>query len=80
MLFEIALNAISDEYYREAVSSFAASVERFFEFALRVILSKTKTPPSIVEAGWAKVASQSERQFGAYVFLYATTFGEANSI
>ncbi len=27
MLFEIALNAIIDIYYREAVSSFAASVE-----------------------------------------------------
>jgi len=32
MLFEIALNAIGDGYYREAVSSFAASVEVFMNF------------------------------------------------
>jgi hypothetical protein len=32
MLFEIALNAIGDGYYREAVSSFAASVELFMNF------------------------------------------------
>lgn len=34
MLFEIALNAIYDGYYREAVTSFCSSMERFFEFAI----------------------------------------------
>jgi hypothetical protein len=42
MLFEIALNAIKDGYYREAISSFAAAVERLFEFALQARASNRK--------------------------------------
>jgi hypothetical protein len=41
MLFGIALNAIIDGYNREAVSSFAARMERYFEFAIRVFASKS---------------------------------------
>jgi hypothetical protein len=76
MLFEIGLNAVVDGYYREAVSSFAASVERFFEFALRVLMSNHKTPPTVINDAWRRVASQSERQYGAYLLLYVATFGE----
>jgi hypothetical protein len=70
MLFEIALNAISDSYYREAVSSFAASVERFFEFAIRVLCSSRGIEQDQFNQAWRKVNSQSERQLGAYVFSY----------
>jgi hypothetical protein len=76
MLFEIALNAIVDGYYREAISSFAASVERFFEFALLVIAKKRGIEKTLFQDGWKIVARQSERQFGAYVFLYLTEFGK----
>jgi hypothetical protein len=75
MLFEIALNAIADGYYREAVSSFAASVERFYEFAIRVFCSSRAIEQSAFEEAWRKVASQSERQLGAYVFLHLLEFG-----
>jgi hypothetical protein len=75
MLFDIALNAIADGYYREAVSSFAASIERFFEFAITVLASNRAVAPDIFEAAWKKVSSQSERQLGAYVFLYVVSFG-----
>jgi hypothetical protein len=76
MLFEIALNAIVDRYYREAVSSFAASVERYFEFAIRVIARQKDIQPPVFDKAWRIVSQQSERQLGAYVFLYLATFGE----
>ena len=47
MLFEIALNAIVDGYRREAISSFSAAVERFFEFAIRVLAKNRKLTPQI---------------------------------
>ncbi len=77
MLFEIALNAIVDGYYREAIASFAASAERFFEFAIRVICRKHQTHADLLANIWKSVASSSERQFGAFVFLYSATFGAA---
>lgn len=75
MLFEIALNAIEDSYYREAVSSFAASIERFHEFAVRVICHGRNIPQDQLDQAWRKVANQSERQLGAYIFLYLQEFG-----
>jgi hypothetical protein len=76
MLFEIAMNAIVDGYRREAISSFAASVERFFEFSLRVLSKNRKVPEQIVDGAWKTVSRQSERQLGAFVFLYVVTFGQ----
>jgi len=75
MLFEIALNAIHDGYYREAVSSFTASMERFFEFAIKVIAAKHGVTPQAFADAWKIVSKQSERQIGAYVFLYLLEFG-----
>ena len=39
ILFEIGAHAIIDGYYREAVSSFAASLERFYEFSIKAFLA-----------------------------------------
>jgi hypothetical protein len=75
MLFEIALNAIYDGYNREAVSSFTASMERFFEFAIKVMAAKHGVAPEAFADAWKIVSKQSERQIGAYVFLYLLEFG-----
>jgi len=75
MLFEIALNAIVDGYNREAVSSFAASMERYFEFAIRVFASKSGVTAGEFTEAWNTVSNQSERQLGAYIFLHLTEFG-----
>jgi hypothetical protein len=80
MLFEIALNAIKDSYRREAVTSFSASIERFFEFAVRVIANNKKLAPQVFDGAWKKVSGQSERQFGAYVLLYTTSFAEVPEV
>jgi hypothetical protein len=80
MLFEIALNAIADAYRREAISSFAASVERFYEFCLRVLSRNRNLPKGTFDAVWKHVSKQSERQLGAFAFLYAVSFGEAPGV
>jgi hypothetical protein len=80
MLFEVALNALADGYNREAVSSFAASVERYYEFAIRVLAAKMAVKPAAFDSAWKKVARQSERQVGAFVFGYTMAFGEVPSI
>jgi hypothetical protein len=76
VLFDIGAHAILDGYYREAVSSFTSSLERFYEFALRVLLEKASKSDELFQSCWKKVASQSERQVGAFVFLWASNFGE----
>lgn len=76
VLFEIGAHAILDGYYREAVSSFASSVERFFEFALQVILEKSSNSDALFQSTWKTVAAQSERQLGAFVFAWASNFGK----
>jgi hypothetical protein len=74
MLFEIAINAIIDGYNREAVSSFAASMERFFEFAIHVIADRHGVSTGAFAEVWKTVSRQSERQLGAYVLLYLIEF------
>lgn len=76
MLFEIALNAIRDRYFREAVSSFAASAERFYEFAIRMFGKGDLVPDDVMKNSWKTIAAQSERQFGAYVLLYVCHYGQ----
>jgi len=74
ILFEIGAHAILDGYYREAVSSFTSSLERFYEFAIRVFLDNASCPDTVVQECWKRVSSQSERQLGAFIVLWAATF------
>lgn len=74
ILFEYSINAIADGYYREAVSSFASSMERYFEFFIKTILRVAKNEFTEIDKIWKSIASQSERQLGAYIILYSQTF------
>ncbi len=76
VLFDIGTHAILDGYYREAVSSFTSSLERFYDFVLRIFLEKASGSDDLFQNCWKKVASQSERQLGAFVFLWASNFRE----
>lgn len=40
ILFDIGANAIIDGYYRESISSFTSSLERFYEFCIKVFCEK----------------------------------------
>lgn len=74
VLFEIGINAILDGYYREAVASFAAALERFYEFAVKVVLEEGAVDHADVLATWKLVTNQSERQLGAFIFLWLNRF------
>lgn len=78
LLFEIAAQAIVDGYYREAISSFSASLERYYEFFIKVI--HQGIGPDALDKAWKHVASQSERQLGAYIFTYLNVFNNSPEI
>ena len=66
LLFELGLNAIIDGYPREAVSSFASALERFYEFYWRVVMCHFDLPSDQVNSTWKPLSKLSERQVGAY--------------
>ena len=70
ILFDVGMSAIRDGYAREAVSSFSASLERFYEFYIRLICQKDKIEDEAIKSSWKSVSNQSERQLGAFIFLY----------
>lgn len=76
ILFDYSINAIADGYYREAVSSFTSSMERYFEFFIKVILRSAGTEFENIDKIWKQISKQSERQLGAYITLYAQTFND----
>lgn len=76
MLFDIAVNAIGDGYMREAVASFAASLERFYEFFIKYHIDSLGIDESILLNTWKEVSNQSERQLGAFTFLFLAKYNE----
>lgn len=74
VLFDIGAYAIVDNYYREAVNSFTSSLERFYEFFIKAVLLDKGIEDSTFLQTWKMIASQSERQLGAFVFVYLTEF------
>jgi hypothetical protein len=80
VLFEIGVNAILDGYYREAVASFAAAVERFYEFAAAALLEEANIQRDHVLASWRLISTSSERQLGAFIFLWLSRFNETPNV
>lgn len=73
ILFQIGINAIEDGYFREAISSFAASLERFHEYYIKIVYSHRGLS---VVTPWKEVSRYSERQLGAFIFLYFIENGQ----
>lgn len=69
VLFDLAAMALLDGYPREAIVSMAAALERFYEFYVRVLAIKYQVDPNAFASTWKQVDNQSERQFGAYLFV-----------
>jgi hypothetical protein len=76
VLFSIASNALLDGYLRESIASFAASLERFYEFVIRVICRLKSISQQDVEQCWKSVSKQSERQLGAFTMLWFVEMGD----
>jgi hypothetical protein len=71
MHFDFAACALNDGYYREAVSTVAVSLERFYEFYIETVCAKNGIPEDEYNKNWKNV-DLSERQLGAFLFLYLT--------
>lgn len=76
ILFDLGMLALNNGFSREAVSSLASSLERFYEYSIRVFLKGLEIGTDEVEKTWKLVSSQSERQLGAFYFLYLSMFKE----
>lgn len=77
ILYEIGITAVADGYYREAISSFFAALERYYEFALKFIWKVSKVEDPEAEKVWKAISKQSERQLGAYVGAFLGLIGKA---
>ncbi|MCI5113397.1 MAG: hypothetical protein D3913_09870 [Candidatus Electrothrix sp. LOE1_4_5] len=83
LLFNLGITAFLDNYYRESLANFASSLERYYEFALRVIYRSAGIDKSIFEKNWKFISNQSERQLGAFIFswgLYENNIFTDNSL
>lgn len=70
IIFEMAAFALLDAYYREAVTGFAATIERLHEFSIQVLCDASQVPTREFEKAWKTISKQSERQFGAFIFCF----------
>jgi len=70
LLYESGIVATLMGFHREAVSSIAAALERFFEFSIEVFTRRSGVDSPTTEDAWKQVRTQSERQLGAFLFLF----------
>jgi hypothetical protein len=76
VLYTIGANAFLDGYFRDGIASFAGALERYYEFALRVISRQKEIAPVAFEAIWKVMSKQSERQFGAFIAVWLLETGK----
>ncbi|WP_372378321.1 hypothetical protein ACBZ91_04175 [Vibrio natriegens] len=76
ILFDVGMNALNDGYTRESVSSFASSLERFYEFFINFQILNCGISQELADKAWKTVSNQSERQLGAFTYLYLVSFGD----
>ena len=72
LLFQQATYCVQDGYYREAIGTYNASLERFFEFLIE-ILCYYNDDKIMFEDLWKSMRNQSERQLGAYYTIWNVT-------
>lgn len=77
MLYEIGVHAICDSYYREAVGSFAAALERFYAFSCRVMALHLELLDRDWIASTRVLIGSSERELGGFVLMFLATFKAA---
>ena len=76
LLLEMGVLAFVDGYYREAVASLAASIERLYEFYIFAVAQNRGINEVEISSTWKNVKNQSERQIGAFLFLYLLENGK----
>ncbi|MHB1617664.1 MAG: hypothetical protein ACYCUX_10425 [Metallibacterium sp.] len=72
VLVKSAARAFLDGYTNEVVAIMSSALERTYEFYIRVSCRSKGIDQNIFTMAWKGVAAQSERQYGAFLFLYFT--------
>lgn len=75
VLLESGANALEAGFTMEAAASFAAALERFYEFFIQVILVHRNVSLALYQSMFKHMANQSERQVGAFFALHVLEFG-----
>ncbi|MCT6819459.1 MAG: hypothetical protein M3009_03170 [Bombella apis] len=70
ILSQMALYSLAKGFYRESIFSFSTCLERLFEYFIRFYAHKNSIDEKQIEKSWKNVRNQSERQIGAFVFMY----------
>jgi hypothetical protein len=76
ILSEMGVRGIVNESYRDAVSSFATSIERLYEYFIVAACRKRGIPPEIFATTWKPMASLTERQIGAFLATFLLDTGQ----
>ena len=80
ILSEVAVTALCDGYYREAVGSFASALERLYEHYIDVVCRARNIGREAFAAAWKPLRKYSERQLGAFSMLYLIETGQPFSL
>ena len=80
ILLESGASALLEGYTIEAAYSFTAALERFYEFCIRVFYIKDGLNEIEFNATFKQMAVQSERQLGAFLYLYLQNFRKAYQV
>lgn len=73
-LFELAVDALVDERWRDSISNLIASYEKFMELFIRVVMKSNNVNKSVFDENLKHVSRYSERQIGAFVILFTLQF------
>jgi hypothetical protein len=76
VLIQSAAKAYVDGHTNEVVAVMSAALERAYEFYIRVSCRAKGISRNALEHAWKGVSAQSERQFGAFQFLYLIDHGQ----
>ncbi len=75
-LFETSIHSIVNGSYRDAIGAFAACQESFMRLFIEIVISAKGIEESLCLEAWKRIARQSERQLGAYIYLYLIEFNK----
>ena len=70
ILANSAARAYVDGYTNEVIAVIGTAVERAQEFYIKVSSRAKGLPADSIKSAWASISAQSERQLGAFYFMY----------
>lgn len=75
-LFDIGTDALMNGYKTEALVSFATSLERFYEWFVKVVCLKNSINYEIIIESWKPISKRTEQQIGAFQIMFLREFNQ----